>query len=425
MHSPSFFRSTRTRTHRSTTPTNGASPVTPQASPAPSAVRLWRAGAVAAVVVAMLALTGGAFATAGQAGAGLPTGAGMQLNAPIVGAAAAPDGSGYWLVGADGGVFTFGQVGFFGSSGAVHLNAPIVGMAATPDGEGYWQVASDGGVFAFGDALFYGSTGGIHLNKPIVAMTSTPDGRGYWLVAADGGVFAFGDASFYGSAVNLAPTSAIVGIASSPDGKGYWEAAANGAVFAFGDASYDGGASSAQPIVGISALGGGYRMVASDGGIFDFGGAPFLGSTGGQHLNEPMIGISSSDGGYITIASDGGVFAYGNSGFYGSLAGSSVHSQPSLALDVGADGVTDFQRQAWFRVNLCEEGGLWNVNGPVYSGGLGFSRANWATFNTFGYPADAAEASPEQQIRVAVAFAVRYWGNPNAAPDQNGCTGGY
>jgi hypothetical protein len=166
-------------------------------------------------------------------------------------------------------------------------------------------------------------------------------------------------------------------------------------------------------------------MVASDGGIFDFGGAPFLGSTGGQHLNEPMIGISSSDGGYITIASDGGVFAYGNSGFYGSLAGSSVHSQPSLALDVGADGVTDFQRQAWFRVNLCEEGGLWNVNGPVYSGGLGFSRANWATFNTFGYPADAAEASPEQQIRVAVAFAVRYWGNPNAAPDQNGCTGGY
>jgi len=26
---------------------------------------------------------------------------------------------------------------------------------------------------------------------------------------------------------------------------------------------------------------------------------------------------------------------------------------------------------------------------------------------------------------VAVAFAVRYWGNPNAAPDQSGCTGGY
>jgi hypothetical protein len=134
---------------------------------------------------------------------------------------------------------------------------------------------------------------------------------------------------------------------------------------------------SAQPVVGISALGTGYRLVAADGGIFDLGGAPFLGSTGGQHLNKPMIGISATDGGYITVASDGGVFTYGDSGFYGSLAGSSVYSQPSLALDVGADGVTDFQRQAWFRVNMCEEGGLWNVDGPVYSGGLGFSHANW------------------------------------------------
>jgi hypothetical protein len=216
-----------------------------------------------------------------------------------------------------------------------------------------------------------------------------------------------------------------VGIAASPDGSGYWEAAANGAVYAFGDAPYEGGASSAQAVSGISALGAGYRLVAADGGIFDFGGAPFLGSSGGQHLNKPMIGISASDGGYITVASDGGVFTYGNAAFYGSLAGSIVYSQPSLALDVGADGVTDFQRQAWFRVNMCEEGGLWNVDGPVYSGGLGFSHANWNTFNTFGYPADAAHASAEQQIRVAVAFAVRYWGNPNAAPDQHGCSGGY
>ena len=39
------------------------------------------------------------------------------------------------------------------------LNAPIVGIAATPDGGGYWLVAADGGVFSFGDAHFYGSTG--------------------------------------------------------------------------------------------------------------------------------------------------------------------------------------------------------------------------------------------------------------------------
>ena len=64
-------------------------------------------------------------------------------------------------------------------------------MAATPDGHGYWLVASDGGIFTFGDARFYGSTGAIALNKPIVGMAATPTGNGYWLVGSDGGIFAY------------------------------------------------------------------------------------------------------------------------------------------------------------------------------------------------------------------------------------------
>ncbi len=48
------------------------------------------------------------------------------------------------------------------------LNKPVVGMAATADGHGYWLVAADGGVFTFGDAQFFGSTGNIVLNKPVV-----------------------------------------------------------------------------------------------------------------------------------------------------------------------------------------------------------------------------------------------------------------
>ena len=55
------------------------------------------------------------------------------------------------------------------------------------DGGGYWEVASDGGIFAFGDAGFYGSMGGTHLNRPIVGIAATSDGRGYWEVASDGG----------------------------------------------------------------------------------------------------------------------------------------------------------------------------------------------------------------------------------------------
>ena len=72
-------------------------------------------------------------------------------------------------------------------------------MDATPDGHGYWLVAADGGIFPFGNAAGFGSTGGLHLSSPIVGMEATPDGQGYWLFAADGGVFPFGDAPGLGS----------------------------------------------------------------------------------------------------------------------------------------------------------------------------------------------------------------------------------
>jgi hypothetical protein len=47
-------------------------------------------------------------------------------------------------------------------------------MSVSSSGNGYWLVASDGGVFSFGDAVFYGSTGAIHLNQPIVAIGTQP-----------------------------------------------------------------------------------------------------------------------------------------------------------------------------------------------------------------------------------------------------------
>ncbi|MGH9069183.1 MAG: hypothetical protein ACRD0J_17100, partial [Acidimicrobiales bacterium] len=53
------------------------------------------------------------------------------------------------------------------------LAQPIVGISATPSGQGYWMVAADGGVFSFGDATFHGSTGAVHLNRPIVGMAPT------------------------------------------------------------------------------------------------------------------------------------------------------------------------------------------------------------------------------------------------------------
>ena len=79
---------------------------------------------------------------------------------------------GYWLVASDGGIFSFGDATYFGSTGAMHLQRPIVGMASTADGKGYWLVASDGGIFSFGDATYFGSTGAMHLQQAVVAIAN-------------------------------------------------------------------------------------------------------------------------------------------------------------------------------------------------------------------------------------------------------------
>ena len=156
------------------------------------------------------------------------------LNASIVGVSATPDGGGYWLSGRDGGVFSYGDATFAGSTGGMKLNAPIVGFAAGTTG-GYYEVASDGGIFAFGGAPFLGSMGGQHLNSPIVGIAAA--NGGYYEVASDGGIFAFG-APFLGSMGGQHLNAPIVGIAANPKSPGYWLIGSDGGVFAFGGAQF-------------------------------------------------------------------------------------------------------------------------------------------------------------------------------------------
>ncbi len=158
----------------------------------------------------------------------------VQFTPPVVGvytttlAVSGPDGTqdvtlrgvsshGYHLVASDGGIFSYGDAGFYGSTGGKHLNRPVVAMAGTPDGGGYWLAASDGGIFAYGDAGFYGSMGGKPLNAPIVGLAPTPDGKGYWEVASDGGVFTFGDADLLRLPRRPAPQPADRGHCLEPD----------------------------------------------------------------------------------------------------------------------------------------------------------------------------------------------------------------
>jgi hypothetical protein len=90
----------------------------------------------------------------------------------------------------------------------------LVAMTAIPTGHGYWLVGLDGGVFSFGDARHLGSLPSLHVAvKDIVGLYATPDGQGYWLVGADGGVFSFGDAQFFGSIPGVPTTTqSVVGI---------------------------------------------------------------------------------------------------------------------------------------------------------------------------------------------------------------------
>lgn len=221
----------------------------------------------------------------------------MATHDPFSAASGSADG--YWMVGADGGAFSFGGAAFEGSAATTPLRAPIVGMAATTDGRGYWLVGSDGGVFSYGDAVFHGSAAGVDKHAPIVGIASDPAGPGYWLVGADGGVFSFGDAAFYGSAAGVHLNRPIVGMAATPDGRGYWLVGADGGVFNYGDARFLGSAEGMplnRPIVGMAATtdGGGYWLAAGDGGVFTFGDAPFYGSSAHAGIDDDIVGIVPS-----------------------------------------------------------------------------------------------------------------------------------
>jgi hypothetical protein len=249
---------------------------------------------------------------------------------------------GYWLVGSDGGIFSFGAASFHGSTGNLELQRPVVGMVPTADHDGYWEVASDGGVFAFGDAGFYGSIPGLgiapagtagaahRLNAPIVAIVPSTDGHGYFMVAADGGVFAFGDATFAGSCpgIGTCPGSAV-SVLPDTTGKGYWLVTSVGSVYAFGDAPFE-GAPGPTPSPITSAVhtldGTGYWILTADGSIYAFN-APYLGSATTSGGGDPATAVftPADYGGYWIVTAAGAVSSFGTAPDEGDMSGSHLN----------------------------------------------------------------------------------------------------
>jgi hypothetical protein len=248
-------------------------------------------------------------------------GAPSAARAGYVGITATPDGQGYWLVRADGGIAAFGDARWYGSLPAAKARpvAPIVGMARTGDAKGYWLAGADGHVYGFGDARSYGSA-----SAPITAIAAPPGGHGYWLVDADGHVYSFGAARFAGAPDGYqAPYDAI---AALPAGGYVVTAASDAAVYRYAGGTLSGGGPGlplAGTLVGaaVTPTGNGTWQVGIDGGIITSGDATFYGSLPGDSLtpDAPVTGITgTSDGhGYWLVGADGTVFSFGDAQFYG------------------------------------------------------------------------------------------------------------
>ena len=83
-------------------------------------------------------------------------------------------------------------------------------------------------------------------------------------------------------------------------------------------------------------------------------------------------------------------------------------------------GVTEEDMRKWQKVAICEQGGNWKVQGPYFSGGLGFRNYVWEAFGGLEYAPNAGLATPQQQVAIAKRI------NSNGyVPDQNGCEGGW
>lgn len=68
----------------------------------------------------------------------------------------------------------------------------------------------------------------------------------------------------------------------------------------------------------------------------------------------------------------------------------------------------------WDAIARCETGGNWRMQGPRFSGGLGFANTTWNGFGGREFAPNAGMASREEQIVVAERVHARYglsgWG---------------
>lgn len=193
-----------------------------------------------------------------------------------------PDGQGYWLLEQNGYVSAFGSAAFMGHNvrwppgpRLQYFNSLIgdiaMDIAVNSDGTGYWVVYADGQVWGFGAE---GGSGTLVYNVPITdtavfataimnartpkfqlyygtAMvghpTAAPGTQSFWVSNGWGEVFNHGECKSYGGFVNAKSSGNPYGVALDPDewiwamdctgdGGGYWLVGGSGRIAQFGNA---------------------------------------------------------------------------------------------------------------------------------------------------------------------------------------------
>ena len=84
----------------------------------------------------------------------------------------------------------------------------------------------------------------------------------------------------------------------------------------------------------------------------------------------------------------------------------SQHLVPKISIDY----------YLWMHVNICEEGGRWNIVASVYSGGLGIRNSNWVAYGGTRFAWNGGLATPSEQVYIASRINYGY-----PVPDQHGC----
>ncbi|MBV8950969.1 MAG: hypothetical protein JOZ99_08845 [Actinobacteria bacterium] len=220
--------------------------------------------------------------------------------------AACPTG-GYYTLDADGTVVASGGARWYGNP-AWPGEDIARGLAVMPDGDGYVVLDARGGLHAYGTAVALPLAGATGFDRDLArAVAITPSGRGLVVLDASGAIHPIGDAPELRSDLSDPGGDVARDIAVTRDGRGYLVLDNEGGVHRLGSAAQllpgpqAGWTVDARRLV-VSATGGGYGVVDAAGGLW---------ITGDLRVPEPpeagdveVVGAAVTGDGWVALRRD-------------------------------------------------------------------------------------------------------------------------